>query len=619
MSNGAWPMSNGTGPMSDVIERAHVRVDRRSISPGAVYVLGAVCLITTAGVASVLADSPASARGAALPVLVIGASIVFGSALADVARARETRFASALIAAGLLWALSALTAASGSVLSSVGHLAFWGAVMAIAFLLLSYPSGQLETRADRGLFVGATLLTGLVNLPTVLVTHGFPGRSPWSACASGCPSNAFSLVQPTPAVVHGVVVPTMEALTAALFVGVAAAVVRRGRNAGPSLGRFYLPIAAIAVSEAVVTLAYFWLRRSVPESVAVTIAGWIIVLFLPSITLARGVGRVYRRLYAAGALDRIAHSVRPDSDLERVRQDLADAIADPSLQIVEPRPGSPSEWVDKSGASVPGGPHRSGRITEVADDTSRIAVIHDPALADEPMLVHIAGSFALAALEKDRLSAKLQDLVTQLADSRKRRLTAQLDERRKIERDLHDGAQQRLLALRVKLELSATELDAEHPAQARRLRGLGQEVEATIDEVRALARGIYPAVLARTGLEQSLRTVSHDAPLPTTVHARGLARYAHEVEATVYFSCSEALQNACKHARGATGVTISLWDDGQLHFAVCDDGAAFDAKAVEFGTGLTNVRDRLVALGGTMRIHSIPGRGTVLSGRLPVR
>jgi signal transduction histidine kinase len=602
--------------MSSVIEAP--RAGHRALPMGELLIPGAICLVSIAAVTSALAESPASARASALPAVLIGAGIVFSSGLADIARGRELRFARMLIGAGVLWVLSALSAASGDVLSSIGHVALWGSVLSIAFLLLSYPTGVLEAPSDRALFAGGTMLLIIMYLPTVLVSPQFPHPAPWTSCLSGCPSNAFSLTHSTPPAVHDFVLPARQALTALLFVGVAVAVVHRERRAGPLLGRVYAPIAAIAVSEAVLLIAYYSLRGVVPGSQAVTVLGWIFVASLPAITLARGAGRLYRRIYAVNALDRIAHNVSPGTGSARVRHALVEAIADPSLRILECRPGNAPGWVDESGAPVPNAQRPDERITEVADGARRIAIVHDPALADEPLLVDIAGTFALAALENDRLSTELQTSLGELAESRKRRLMAQLSERQKIERDLHDGAQQRLLALRVKLEMAATKLDSQDPEEAKLIRALGEEVDTTIDEIRSFARGIYPAVLARSGLEAALRGASLDAPLPTTVHASGLGRYPSEIEVTVYFSCLEALQNACKHASGATCATISIWDDGQLNFEVSDDGAAFDARALQYGTGLTNLSDRLAALGGKMAIRSGPGRGTVLSGSLPM-
>ncbi|MGA9856752.1 MAG: ATP-binding protein, partial [Solirubrobacteraceae bacterium] len=156
------------------------------------------------------------------------------------------------------------------------------------------------------------------------------------------------------------------------------------------------------------------------------------------------------------------------------------------------------------------------------------------------------------------------------------------------------------------------------PSAAQSLRALEDDVDATIDEVRSLARGIYPPLLARTGLRQALSAAARTAAVPTTVSADGLGRYPAEVETTVYFSCSEALQNAAKHAGADTHVMISVWQDRDLHFEVSDDGSGFDVDATPPGTGLQNLKDRLAAVGGTFTIRSVRGRGTVLGGSIPL-
>ena len=144
------------------------------------------------------------------------------------------------------------------------------------------------------------------------------------------------------------------------------------------------------------------------------------------------------------------------------------------------------------------------------------------------------------------------------------------------------------------------------------------EIDATIDEVRSFARGVYPTLLARSGLAEALRTAGRSSALPTTVDADGLGRYPPELETTVYFVCTEALQNAAKHAHGATGAAIVLSADRELRFEVRDDGAGFDVQSTPIGTGLSNLRERLAAVGGTMTIHSSPGRGTRITGSIPL-
>ena len=224
-------------------------------------------------------------------------------------------------------------------------------------------------------------------------------------------------------------------------------------------------------------------------------------------------------------------------------------------------------------------------------------------------------------LDNHRLSAQTSALLRAVRESRARIQSAADDERRRIERDLHDGAQQRLVALRIKLELAAERTDrgdAGGAAGAAMLRALGEDVEQALDEVRSLARGIYPAPLADRGLVEGLRAAALRNPLPTTVLAAGVGRHPREIESAAYFCCLEALQNVAKHAAGATAAVIEVRDDGVLRLQVRDDGAGFDPGDVDGGSGITNMRDRLAAVGGELQLSSEPGRGTVVTGTIPL-
>jgi signal transduction histidine kinase len=174
------------------------------------------------------------------------------------------------------------------------------------------------------------------------------------------------------------------------------------------------------------------------------------------------------------------------------------------------------------------------------------------------------------------------------------------------------------VALRIKLELTEELVRQDSEAGLEKLHALGTEVEDTLDEIRSLARGVYPALLADQGLAEALRAAALRAPIPATVEPNGIGRYPQDVESAVYFCCLEALQNASKHARGARLITISLSEDEALRFDVSDDGAGFDAETAGAGAGLTNMRDRLVAIGGELAITSAPGRGAVIRGSVPI-
>ena len=225
-------------------------------------------------------------------------------------------------------------------------------------------------------------------------------------------------------------------------------------------------------------------------------------------------------------------------------------------------------------------------VTEISGDDGRVvAVVHDPALRDDPMFLDVARASVMKALELERLSAALRSSLRELKDSRARIMSSADRERQRIERDLHDGAQQSLVALRIRLEL-AGELLRESPARAEQVLGeLGTEVDAALEQVRSLARGVYPSLLADRGLREALRAAALRNPVRTTVDMDGIGRYRPEVEAAVYFCCLEAIQNAMKHAGGVETISISLAEDGDLRFEVRDDGAGFTEDDVHVGRG----------------------------------
>jgi signal transduction histidine kinase len=209
-------------------------------------------------------------------------------------------------------------------------------------------------------------------------------------------------------------------------------------------------------------------------------------------------------------------------------------------------------------------------------------------------------------------------LIEDLKASRQRLVAAQDEERRRIERNIHDGAQQQLVALQVKQRLADSLIDRD-PSKAHELMSqLGEETAAAIDDLRDLARGIYPPLLADRGLTAALGAQARKAPVPTEIDADGIGRYAQETEAAVYFSCLEALQSVAKYA-GASFASVRLSHvNGSLTFEVTDDGRGFDPTAAHSGSGLQGIADRIAALGGELTVRSAPGKGTTVAGRLPV-
>jgi len=208
-------------------------------------------------------------------------------------------------------------------------------------------------------------------------------------------------------------------------------------------------------------------------------------------------------------------------------------------------------------------------------------------------------------------------LIEDLRASRQRLVTAQDETRRRLERNLHDGAQQDLVALRIKLQLA--DRAVEDPEQTRQiLSELKADASGALENLRDLARGIYPPLLADLGLVAALTAQASRSPLPVTVEAGEIGRFGQDTEAAVYFCCLEALQNAAKYAH-ATQARICLQvSNTTLHFSVSDDGTGYDARHTPMGSGLRNMADRLAALGGRLEIRSAPSQGTTITGRLPI-
>jgi len=228
-------------------------------------------------------------------------------------------------------------------------------------------------------------------------------------------------------------------------------------------------------------------------------------------------------------------------------------------------------------------------------------------------LAHQAG----LVLKNVGLSADLQARLDELRASRQRLVSAQDVERRRLERNLHDGAQQHLVALKVKLGLAEMLLSRDPAKAAATLEQLKGDADDALETLRDLARGIYPPLLADKGLVVALESQARKATVPVRVEAEGVERYAQDVEATVYFCVLEALQNVQKYAQASQVVMALTASDQTLRFAVTDDGAGFDTATVRTGAGLTNMRDRLDAIGGALNITSEPGQGSTIAGSVP--
>ena len=247
-----------------------------------------------------------------------------------------------------------------------------------------------------------------------------------------------------------------------------------------------------------------------------------------------------------------------------------------------------------------------------------VAIVHDPQLNDDPELLEAAGALALLAAENADLDAGWAEALQELERSRARLVRAADDERRKFERNLHDSVQQQLIAIKLRLEMEAEDGALSGPSRERLL-ALAQSVDAAVEEVREVAHGLYPPLLTESGLPGALRRVHEHAASLTEIDAVGVGRYSPEIESAMYYCCMEAIQNATKHGGRDVHVSVALGEeDGRLIFRVVDDGPGFSSGEVR-GFGLQNMEDRLGALGGRLAISTAPGRGTTITGQVPLR
>jgi signal transduction histidine kinase len=237
----------------------------------------------------------------------------------------------------------------------------------------------------------------------------------------------------------------------------------------------------------------------------------------------------------------------------------------------------------------------------------------------ENALAQDLASQAALVLRNVRLTQEVLDRMAEVRASRQRIVSTQDAERRRLERNIHDGAQQELVAMAVRLRIAKLMLGRDPGAAADVLRDVEGSAKDAARTLRELAAGIYPSRLAQEGLPGALADQAARAAIPTTVEAGDIGRYAPDREAAVYFCVLEALQNAAKYSRASHATVTLATSDGDLTFTVRDDGVGFDAAAATPGTGVQGMMDRLAALGGDVEISSAPGRGTTVTGRLPVR
>jgi signal transduction histidine kinase len=601
-----------------VAQRLPRHHDRRAVVLAGCALAGLAAVATSAAIAASSATSQAGLVAVAR-ALVVGVPIAVG--LYAWSRRSDERFGRLLVGVGAGLFLTTLAESGDELAYTVGRTAGWLVEVLLVYVLLSFPSGRLPERTDRILVGAMGLVVLTIFLPRLALAEHFEVPSPYTSCTQDCPPNAFLLLDREPAFVDAVMRPVGTLLVFAVMAAVLLRLRGRIRDATPLARRLLTPVLAIGLARVGVLGVAFVARQIDPSAWPVEAAAWLLAFAAPAIALAFLVGLLRWRLFAGKALERLAECLRTVPDAPRLRLALAEAFGDPTIDIAYPAGGGTDGWMDSSGrpTTMPG-PVSGRSVSEVRDGGTVIAaVVHDEALRADPRLIDAGISMAGVVLDNQRLTAQAEAALREVRRSRARIAAGAERERRRIERDLHDGAQQRLVALRIELEL-AEDLVRRDPEQGvRRLQELERELDETLEELRSLSHGVYPALLADRGLPEALRAAATRSRLRVELEAHDVERYAPEVESAVYFCVLEALQNALKHAAGARRVVVRL-DGGshaELRFSVRDDGAGTRDGTVRAGAGLTNMHDRLAAVGGEVTITSSPGVGTIVRGRVP--
>ena len=487
---------------------------------------------------------------------------------------------------------------------TVGYLGQGIYTAAVAHLGLAWPSGRLRSKFERGVVIfDYVQITGFSVAATMFWNPAFSG------CHAGCPANLLLVGDGSQ--------PVMDTLdTVSGFVGlvptviVLVLIVRHWRSARGWSRRAMVPLVWLACAvgaEQIVTGG----ALSLPLSSLVSFGlAPLVMLAGPALFVISTV----RARTAGGALGTAIVGLEPGASPGRLREALARALGDSTLQLAFRRPGG-SGYLDTAGQAVDVDRPDTGRVVARVAGSDEAVLVYDEGLALEPQLVKLTAAAASMALEHARLQAEVQAQLEQVRASRARIVEAGDAERRRLERDLHDGAQQRLVTLSLALGMARDRAAEADPELGSLIESASKEAREALTELRELARGIHPAVLTEAGLTGAIQALAERSPVATTITAVPEGRFPAAIEATAYFVVSEALANVAKHARaGCAQVTIRKLA-GRLLVEVSDDGTG-GARAAE-GSGLRGLADRVASVGGVLQVDSPPGRGTRLEAEIP--
>jgi signal transduction histidine kinase len=570
-------------------------------SRGAMAAIAVTAVAAAVGVAVLLARTDQVENGDVLGVFgpLVGLSFV-GTGLYAWRRRPESRYGVLMVANGFAWFLAGVSAAESPLVFSIGIVigSVWPAVL-IHLLLSTFPTGRLTTAWARRLVATAYVLFG----PAVLVVLLFGGSEVIASCNGPCPRNVFQVVEADD--FANVLLTVDSLLVALLCAAVVVVLVVRWRRGGPAMRRAQGPIYAVGV----VLLA---------AAVALMVTGsevllWVAYAAFAALPFAFLAGLLRVRLARAAVGDLLV-ALRADPDPTALQDALAGALGDPSLRLAYwlPELGA---YADLEGLGVDVDEKPGRAVTRIDRDGRPVAVmLHDAALLDAPELLEAVSAAADIALENARLHVELHTQLDELKESRARLVEASHDERRRLERNLHDGAQQRLVAMSLELAMMERRL-RQDPALAGQVERLRGELGECMEELRDLARGLHPSVVTSHGLRAALDTLAAHSPVRVRLDPGDLPRLPEPIEVAIYFFVAECLTNVAKYARAReASVTVRL-ADGEVTAVVADDGVGgADPHA---GSGLLGLADRVEALGGRLEVDSPAGGGTRVSARLP--
>jgi signal transduction histidine kinase len=576
----------------------------------ALWVIGFAALIAgaAAGALTISSDHlPHRVAVAAIGLLVTWSFI--GAGLYAWWRRPGNRFGALMTAVGFTYLLGTLMASDDSAVFTVGVVLMNLYFVVFAHMLLVYPEGRLERRWHAQLLAAAYTLAALASLPQLL--WGFTE----SMKCDGCPPSALLIERNDTLrdVFNGIASGIGVAFTAVVLY----VLLTRWRDATAPQRRALAPVLWSGV--AMLVLLGTALGSDVAGISRVTSAAFTLgLIVLASVPWVFLIGLARSRVVRAGAVSELLTRLGEAPGTGGLRGLLANALGDRSLQLVFWLDDKET-WVDAAGHTVelPGPDDGARAWTPVELEGRRVgAIVHDATLREEPDALRSVAAAAGLAMENERLQAQLRARVEELRTSRARIVEAGTKERRRLERNLHDGAQQRLVALSLTLRLAQANVGKD-PGKAEQLLFAAQEeLTLALGELRELARGIHPAILSDRGLEAALEALAGRAPIPVELAQIPTESLPEAVEAAAYFVVAEALTNVVKYAH-ASQATVSIGrHNGSAIVEVADDGIG--GADPGRGSGLRGLADRVSALDGKMLLDSPAGAGTRLRAEIPV-